>query len=64
METNYTDTIRGFKEKVDSLERKLRSTRAQKANTVVEKNEVENVFVECIEEVRKEIMKRRLKSEI
>ena len=31
---------------------------------MVEKNEVENVFVECIEEVRKEIMKRRLKSEI
>jgi len=29
-----------------------------------EKSELEGLFVECIEEVRKEIMKRRLKNEI
>lgn len=29
-----------------------------------EKNELENLFVECIEEVKKDIMKRRLKNEI
>jgi len=28
------------------------------------KNELEGLFVECIEEVRKDIMKRRLKNEI
>lgn len=30
----------------------------------MEKTEVEAIFVECIEDVRKDIMKRRLKSEI
>lgn len=29
-----------------------------------QKNELENLFVECIEEIRKDIMKRRLKNEI
>ena len=28
------------------------------------KNELESLFVECIEEVRKEIMRRRIKNEI
>jgi hypothetical protein len=31
---------------------------------VSQKNELENLFVECIEEIRKDIMKRRLKNEI
>jgi hypothetical protein len=30
----------------------------------MEKTEIEAIFVECIEDVRKDIMKRRLKSEI
>jgi len=33
-------------------------------NDTVEKSELESLFVECIEEVRKDIMKRRLKNEI
>jgi DNA-binding TFAR19-related protein (PDSD5 family) len=33
-------------------------------NQAAEKNELETLFVDCIEEVRKEIMKRRLKNEI
>lgn len=33
-------------------------------NYAAEKNELETLFVDCIEEVRKEIMKRRLKNEI
>jgi hypothetical protein len=31
---------------------------------LTEKNQLEGLFVECIEEVRKDIMKRRLKHEI
>jgi len=30
----------------------------------MERNDLEQLFVECIEEVRKEIMRRRLKNEI
>ena len=31
---------------------------------MVEKSEIESIFVESIEEVRKEIMKRRIKNEV
>lgn len=31
---------------------------------IADKNQLESLFVECIEEVRKDIMKRRLKNEI
>ena len=43
---------------------KLKLARSSKANTVVEKSEIESIFVESIEEVRKEIMKRRIKNEV
>jgi hypothetical protein len=46
------------------LQRKLKLARSDKANGVVEKGEIEGVFVESIEEVRKEIMKRRIKNEV
>jgi len=36
----------------------------EKVNTTVEKNDLEALFVDCIEDVRKDIMKRRLKNEI
>ena len=43
---------------------KVRKVQADKVNTTTEKNELESLFVDCIEEVRKDIMKRRLKNEI
>jgi hypothetical protein len=46
------------------LQRKIKLVRSDKANVLVEKTEMESVFVEAIEEVRKEIMKRRLKNEV
>lgn len=33
-------------------------------NITIEKNDLEALFVDCIEDVRKDIMKRRLKNEI
>jgi hypothetical protein len=64
LETNYTQTIRDLRGQVDRLQMKLKLARSSKANTVVEKSEIESVFVESIEEVRKEIMKRRIKNEV
>lgn len=46
------------------MQRKLKLARSDKANGVVERGEIEGVFVESIEEVRKEIMKRRIKNEV
>jgi len=64
LETNYTQTIRDLRGQVDRLQMKLKLARSSKANTVVEKSKIESVFVESIEEVRKEIMKRRIKNEV
>jgi len=36
----------------------------ERVNQNTERNDLETLFVDCIEEVRKDIMKRRLKNEI
>ena len=37
---------------------------SERVNVSVERTDLEMLFVDCIEEVRKDIMKRRLKNEI
>ena len=49
---------------IDREKNKIRKVVADKVNDNTEKNELESLFVDCIEEVRKDIMKRRLKNEI
>ena len=64
LETNYTDHIQELKTVVDKEKGRMRKVQSLQVNTNSEKNELESLFVDCIEEVRKEIMKRRLKNEI
>ena len=64
LETNYTDTIRDLKDFMKKEETRNKKLYFEKVNDTVEKSELESLFVECIEEVRKDIMKRRLKNEI
>ena len=64
LETNYTDTIRDLKHQIDVIQKKFKKLQGQKVNTATEKGELEVLFVDCIEDVRKEIMRRRLKNEI
>ena len=64
LETNYTELIRSLKDIIERERKEARKDRAQECNTKVERNDLEQLFVECIEEVRKEIMRRRLKNEI
>jgi hypothetical protein len=64
LETNYTDAIRDLKNVVEKEKTKFRKVTSDKVNENTEKNELESLFVDCIEEVRKDIMKRRLKNEI
>jgi len=64
LETNYTDTIRDLKDFIKKEETRNKKLYFEKVNDTVEKSELESLFVECIEEVRKDIMKRRLKNEI
>lgn len=64
LETNYTDSIRTLKEKNDKMIKQARSVRAEKVNEVSEKSELEQLFIDCIEEVRKEVMRRRFRNEV
>lgn len=64
LETNYMDTIKELKLTVEKERMKSRKVTAERVNENTEKNELESLFVDCIEEVRKDIMKRRLKNEI
>jgi len=49
---------------VDREKNIFKKNNAIKANNHAERNEIESLFVDCIEEVRSDIMKRRLKNEI
>ena len=64
LETSYTDAIRDLKTIIDREKKTSKKVVAERINMSTERNELESLFIECIEEVRKEIMKRRLKNEI
>ena len=64
LETSYTDAIRDLKTIIDREKKAAKKVVADRINMSTERNELESLFIECIEEVRKEIMKRRLKNEI
>ena len=64
METNYTDTIRVLKEKTEIVTRKLRALRSERVNEQTEKTDLEKLFVSCIEEARREVMRRRFRTEV
>ena len=64
LETNYTETFMELRSQLDKERLKSKKVVADKVNENTEKNELEGLFVDCIEEVRKDIMKRRLKNEI
>lgn len=64
VETHYNEAIKDLKVQNERLVKKCKKIQGERVNQVSEKGEIETLFIECIEEVRKEIMKRRLKSEI
>lgn len=64
LETNYNATIRDLKTTMEKERQKHRKSTFDKVTEVSQKADMENLFVECIEETRKNIMKRRLKNEI
>ena len=64
LETNYTDKIRDLKVEIEKLKRRLAQTRTTSVVRTMEKNDLEQLFVRCVEDMRKEIIRRRLKAEV
>lgn len=64
LETNYNEMIRSFRDIIEKDKIMQKKAASEETNIRLERNDFESLFVECIEEVRKEIMRRRLKNEI
>lgn len=64
LETGYGEVIRSLKDTIVAEQKSSRKVHSDEINSKLERNDLELLFVECIEEVRKEIMRRRLKNEI
>jgi len=58
-ELKYAETIRHLKNQIDQEKKNARSLRADKVNFMMQRNELEEFFLQCIEEVRKDIVKRK-----
>ena len=58
------ETIKELRMSIERERLRTRKFQSEKVNENNEKNDLESLFVDCIEEVRKDIMKRRLKTEI
>ena len=50
--------------RVDRLRNQLKKEKSKHVNDVIEKSDLENLFVDCVEDVRRNVIKRRLKAEI
>jgi len=64
LEERYLKQIQTLKDQVHAGERKLKRELETSLQVKVEKNQLRKQFVEVIEEVRKEVIRRKLKGEI
>lgn len=64
VETRFSSICKDLRQKLERERKKRIVQESFKVNDATQKNELETIFVDCIEEVRKDIMKRRLKTEI
>jgi hypothetical protein len=64
LETNYANNISDLKLRNERLKNQLRKEKSRNVNDVIERGDLENLFVECVEDVRRNVIKRRLKAEI
>ena len=64
LETSYTDAIRDLRVIIEREKGKTKKVLANNTNIITERGQFESLFIECIEEVRKDICKRHLRDEI
>jgi len=64
LETNYTEALKEEKLRGERLRKELRKEKSKHVNDVLDKGDLENLFVDCVEDVRRNVIKRRLKAEI
>lgn len=62
LEVKYNDSIRHLKNSLEGEKKKIKQVTAQQSSTFFVKSDLENLFLECVEEVRKEISRRKAKN--
>jgi len=55
----WGDMVGSLKNQLNSEKRKSQKMIVQRSNIITEKNELEMLFLECVDETRKEILRRR-----
>lgn len=61
-EHKFHESLRHLQNTLDLERRRMKSANAFKSSAIMEKSELEGLFLECVDEVRKEVMRRRAKS--
>ena len=64
VETNYLDAIQEGRKREEKLKKEVHKHKSKNINDKIYKSDLEHLFVDCVEDVRRNIIKRRLKSEI
>ena len=64
LETSYNEKIKSLQMQMEKLRKHAQSDRVKHIGKDVEKRDLEHLFVDCVEEVRKDIARRRLKNEL
>lgn len=61
LEIKYNESIKHLKNSFDTEKKKFKQISAQQSSVFFVKSELENLFLECVEEVRKDISRRKAK---
>jgi hypothetical protein len=64
LETNYNDKISTLKLELAKAKKITKNEQSKRVEKNSEKSELEQLFVSCVEDTRREVMKRRLKAEV
>jgi hypothetical protein len=67
LEANYKSKVQEMQENLNNQVKqreKIEKKEIEKSKQFINKNELEMLFTECMEDVRKDVMKRRLRNEI
>ena len=48
LETNYTETIKNLQIRGERIKRRLKKEESKNVNTVIERGDLENLFVDCV----------------
>lgn len=62
LKKRFQETVSHLERQLDAEKKSLKGLRNAKTNIVLEKGELEDTFLECVEEVKKDIVARKAKS--